>query len=113
MHNANFDLTVLGRAGLKVEGKAFDSMIAAALCGRKAIGLKDLALDCFSHEMTAIAALIGTGRKQITFDRVPIADATAYACADADFTWRLRQFFEPELDRNGGRKGFGEIALPR
>jgi DNA polymerase-1 len=111
-HNGNFDLTALQNAGIEVAGSPFDSMIAAVLCGRKAIGLKDLALDCFGHEMTAISALIGTGRKQVTFDRVPIADATEYACADADFTWRLGKFFEPELDRHGVRKVFDQIETP-
>lgn len=111
-HNGNFDLTVVGEAGLHTAGLAFDSMIAAALCGRKAIGLKELALDCFGFEMTTIKALIGTGRKQITFDQVPIEDATPYACADADFTWRLRTVLEPDLERNGVRKVFDDIEMP-
>ena len=111
-HNGNFDLTVAEEAGLKTAGLAFDSMIAAALCGRKAIGLKELALDCFGFEMTTIKALIGTGKKQITFDQVPIDDATPYSCADADFTWRLKTALEPELERNGVRKVFDEIEMP-
>ncbi|MBI4220845.1 MAG: DNA polymerase I, partial [Chloroflexi bacterium] len=111
-HNGNFDMTVLEEAGLRLEGVTFDSMIAAALAGRRAIGLKELALDCYGHEMTPITALIGTGRKQITFDRVTIEEATAYACADADFTWRLKHFFDPELDRNGVRGVFADIEMP-
>ena len=74
-HNANFDMMVLEQAGMKPRGITFDSMIAAALCGRRAIGLKQLAMDCFHIEMTPITDLIGRGRKQITMAEVPIADA--------------------------------------
>ena len=46
--------------------------------------LKKLAKSQLSIEMTEIAELIGTGKKQITMAQVPIADAAAYAAADAD-----------------------------
>ena len=42
-HNANYDLTVLANHGVKVANVDFDTMVAAHLMGRKAIGLKNLA----------------------------------------------------------------------
>ena len=41
-HNANYDMTVLANYGVNVERIAFDTMIAAHLCGRTrtSIGLK-------------------------------------------------------------------------
>ena len=111
-HNANFDVMVMRGAGVEVENLAFDTMIAASLCGRNRIGLKDLALDLFRSEMTPITELIGTGRNQITMAEVPISEAAPYASADADFTWRLWKHFEGELDRHNARHVFEDIEIP-
>ena len=100
-HNANYDMTVLANHGIRFENVDFDSMIAAHLLGKSynQLGLKDLSLNELGHEMTPITDLIGRGRKQITFDQVEIAAASDYAAADADITWRLREVFEPQLNR--------------
>ncbi len=111
-HNANFDMMVLEEAGIKPRAVNFDSMIAAALCGRRAIGLKQLSVDCFHIEMMPITDLIGTGRKQITMAEVPIERAAPYACADADIAWRLREFFEPQLAEHGAASVNDEIEIP-
>lgn len=111
-HNANFDMMVLHEVGIVPQGVNFDSMIAAALCGKRAIGLKQLSVDCFHIEMMPISDLIGTGRKQITMDQVPIERAAPYACADADIAWRLREYFEPQLDEHGSRHVNDDIEIP-
>ena len=100
-HNANYDMTVLANHGVRFENVDFDSMIAAHLLGKSynQLGLKDLSLNELGHEMTPITELIGRGRKQITFDYVDIAAASDYAAADADITLRLREVFEPQLER--------------
>ena len=98
-HNANYDLTVLTNYGIKCRGVDFDTMIASHLLGKPAntLGLKNLALDVLGQEMTPITELIGTGRKQKTFDQVPIQPAVEYASADADMTARLRESLEGPL----------------
>ena len=98
-HNANYDLTVLTNYGIKCRGVDFDTMIASHLLGKPAntLGLKNLALDVLGQEMTPITGLIGTGRKQKTFDQVPIQPAVEYASADADMTARLRESLEGPL----------------
>ena len=80
-HNANYDMTVLGNYNVQVRNLKFDTMLAAHLSGRKAIGLKALALECLHEEMTPITDLIGTGRKQITMAQVPIDKSADYATA--------------------------------
>ena len=110
-HNANFDMMVLATAGIAVNNVSFDTMIAAALCGRRAIGLKPLALELFQAEMTEIKTLIGVGKKQITMAAVPIDQAGPYAAADADFTWRLKEYFEPEIDVHEARYVNEQIEL--
>lgn len=111
-HNANFDLTVLEEAGFTVAGLAYDTMIAAALCGKRNLGLKQLALEQFRVEMTPISELIGTGRKQISMAEVPVEKAAPYAAADADFTWRLKSRLDPVLDTEQVRPVFEEIEIP-
>ena len=104
-HNANYDMTVLANYGIKFANVDFDTMIAAHLLGRNynQLGLKDLSLDVLGHEMTPITDLIGKGRKQITIDQVDIPAVADYAAADADITIRLREAFEPQLQRDSLR----------
>jgi DNA polymerase-1 len=111
-HNANFDVTVLAKHGTHVRNVDFDTILAAHLTGKKAIALKALALDYFGHEMTPIADLIGTGRKQVTMAQVPIEKASDYASADADFTLRLRGALSEELHTKDARGVFESLEMP-
>ncbi|MCH7997720.1 MAG: DNA polymerase I, partial [Chloroflexi bacterium] len=111
-HNANYDLMVLANYDVTVENLAMDSMIAAFMAGEKAIGLKALSFDRLGVEMTPISALIGTGKKQITMDRVDVAAASPYACADADHTLRLSRMLEEELKKGGFWKLMTEVEMP-
>ena len=113
-HNANYDMTVLANYGINVERIAFDTMIAAHLCGRTrtSIGLKPLALSLLHEDMTPIEDLIGKGRNQVTMDKVEIAKAADYAAADADMTYRLVDVFEKELEENNLRVTFDTLEMP-
>ena len=97
-HNANYDLMMLSNYGINSQNVDCDTMIAAHLLSKPTLGLKQLALETLGLEMTPISQLIGTGRKQVTFDQVAIEDATPYAAADADMTGRLRTVLEEQLD---------------
>ena len=113
-HNANYDMTVLANYGINVERIAFDTMIAAHLCGRTrtSIGLKPLALSLLHEDMTPIEDLIGRGRNQVTMNKVEIAKAADYAAADADMTYRLVDVFEKELEENKLRVTFDTLEMP-
>ena len=112
-HNANYDMTVLANYGIDVE-IAFDTMIAAHLCGRTrtSVGLKPLALSMLKEDMTPIEDLIGRGRSQVTMDKVEIAKAADYAAADADMTYRLIDVFANELEANNLRHTFDTLEMP-
>ena len=112
-HNANYDMTVLANYGIDVK-IAFDTMIAAHLCGRTrtAVGLKPLALSMLKEDMTPIEELIGKGRNQVTMDKVEIAKAADYAAADADMTYRLIDVFENEFEENDLRHTFDTLEMP-
>ncbi len=111
-HNANYDLMVLEGHGINLQGLELDTMLAAHAGGRRAIGLKPMALELFNQEMTPISDLIGTGRKQISMDRVDIGAAGQYAAADADFTERLRGELATEIDQRNVRRLLEEVEVP-
>ena len=111
-HNANYDMTILASHGIGCLGVDFDTMVAAHLLSRGQLGLKNLALDVLGQEMTPINKLIGTGKKQITFDQVDIETAAPYAAADADMTARLRLAFEEPVMREGLSSLMTDMEMP-
>ena len=111
-HNANYDVSVLANHGVQCRNVDFDTMIAAHLLSKGALGLKNLALNVLGEEMTPIAQLIGTGRKQITFDQVDIEAAVPYAAADADMTGRLRDTLSAQVDDLGLRPLLDDLEMP-
>ncbi len=113
-HNAKYDATVLAEAGVEPRGIAFDSMIAASLLepSGQSIGLKSLVFAKFGVEMTEIEVLIGKGKKQISMAQVEVAQAAPYACADADYTYRLVEHYKPLLAERGLDKLFEQVEMP-
>jgi DNA polymerase-1 len=103
MHNAKYDMAVLWRNHINLQGLAFDSMVGAYLTepGRRGgLGLKDQAFQRLNIVMTPISALIGSGSKAISMAQVPIRKAADYAGADADMTLRLVEPIMAELQQH-------------
>ncbi|MCU0498042.1 MAG: DNA polymerase I [Anaerolineae bacterium] len=104
-HNATYDHVMLYRYGIDVTPITFDTMIAEWLIDpdSKNLGLKNLTAAKVKDDtgksvaMTEIKDLIGTGKTQITMDKVPIDRAAPYAAADAVMTYRLVQLLDPQL----------------
>ncbi|MFP4303486.1 MAG: DNA polymerase I [Rhodosalinus sp.] len=96
--NVKYDAKVLARLGIRMA--PFDDtllMSYAMYSGLHGHGMDTLADRYLAHSCIPIKALIGSGKAQITFDRVPIDTATPYAGEDADVTLRLWQAFRPQL----------------
>ena len=113
-HNINYDFIMLARNGVRPAPCSFDSMIAEWLTNPTShnLGLKNLAWVRLDFRMTEITELIGTGRKQITMDRVPIEKAAPYAAMDAIAVVRLLPGLQAELKANSALKLFDEIEMP-
>ncbi|HLB45763.1 MAG TPA: DNA polymerase, partial [Anaerolineales bacterium] len=113
-HNIGYDYTLLKRHGLTLHPIGFDTMIAEWLGdpGSRSLGLKALAFVRLGLEMTEIKELIGAGKKQITFDQVPLEAAAAYAVADVDMVLRLMPQLKLELQQKGLLKLYEEVELP-
>lgn len=112
-HHAKYDLLLLERHGLPVQGLVFDSMIAAYLLSASSVGLKELAFRELGREMTPIEALIGPrGKNQLTMDQVPVAQAAPYAGDDAASTFALAEILRPRLRERDLERLHDEIELP-
>jgi DNA polymerase-1 len=97
--NIKYDMLVLSRYGVEVQGVSFDTMVASYLLdpGNRQHNIDSLALEYLDYKKVPTSELIGKGKKQITMREVPLEDITFYACEDADITRRLQHIFEPKL----------------
>jgi len=113
-HNAKFDIIVLARNGVWVEGLRYDTMVAAYLLnpGRRGLGLKDLAFEALGVIMTPITDLIGTGKQQISMAQAPLREVAEYAGADADMTLRLYHTLAPQLEARNLDALMREVEAP-
>lgn len=103
-HNIKFDYEVLAKYGIRVQGIAFDTMVAAFILNPlgRTQSLDDLVYREFGFEMIPITDLIGAkGKNQGSFDQTLIEKATLYAGEDADMSWRLYCLMEPRIRAEG------------
>ncbi len=100
--NLKYDMKVLARHGVEV-GPIDDTMlISYALdAGLGGHGMDELSERHLGHRPVPIKELIGSGKSQITFDRVEIETAAAYAAEDAEVTLRLWHVLRPRLAAEG------------
>jgi DNA polymerase I len=88
--NLKYDMSVLRQHGLTI--RPFDDTMAMSFAldaGRQGHGMDELSKLWLDHEPISYKSLTGTGKSQISFAEVPLADATKYAAEDADVTLRL------------------------
>ena len=96
--NIKYDMHVLGRYGIRVAPIDDTMMLSYVLdAGLHGHGMDELARLHLDHTTISYSAVAGTGKAQVTFDRVPIERAHAYAAEDADVTWRLHGVFKKRL----------------
>lgn len=113
-HHIKFDQIVLQQAGMPVAGPLFDTMIAAFVLDplQTSYKMDKLVAGLLRHEMIPITDLIGKGRDQLSMDQVPVERVAEYAAEDADYTWRMKVLFEPQL-RASDRSGlFFDLEMP-
>jgi len=113
-HNIKYDALILERHGINVAPLTFDTMLAEWLIDPAShnLGLKDMAGDYLNISMTHIEELIGSGKNQITMDKVPVVQAAPYAAADAEVTFQLVPLLEEKMKLRNCTKIFKEIEMP-
>ena len=96
--NIKYDVLILSRYGVEVTPVDDTMLLSFVLDG----GLHGHGMDVLADTHLGVSTVkykdvVGTGKKQITFDYVPLEAARDYAAEDADITLRLHQTLKPRL----------------
>ncbi len=112
--NLKYDQHVFANHDIALAGIVDDTMLMSyVLASHEKHNMDDLAERELGETTIHYEELCGKGAKQIGFDEVAVADATAYAAEDADITFRLgtalgaKLAAEPKLE-----KLYRDIELP-
>ncbi len=96
--NLKYDMRVLARYGVAVT-PIDDTMLLSYVLegGVHGHGMDELSKLHLGHTPIPYKEVAGSGRNQVTFDRVPLDKALDYAAEDADVTLRLWRALKPRL----------------
>jgi DNA polymerase I len=99
--NIKYDMLVLLRAGIHLQGIGMDPMVGDYLldAGARGHGLDKLAEKYLQHEMIPITELIGKGKQQKKMFEVDIDKAAEYAAEDADITFQVAEIVSEKLKK--------------
>jgi len=112
--NLKYDLEVLARYGIELQGPMFDTMIAHYLLQPELRHNMDyMAETLLNYQTIHIDQLIGAkGRGQRSMRDLQPSQVYEYACEDADITLRLKNVLEPRLKEAGVEDLFHDIEMP-
>lgn len=113
--NLKYDKSVLARAGLELNGIAFDTMLESYVFN--SVGTRhdmdSLALKYLGHKNISFEEIAGKGKAQLTFNQIELEKAAPYAAEDADITLRLHNQLWPMLKGQSDLLPvFNDIELP-
>jgi DNA polymerase-1 len=96
--NLKYDWLVMTRYGVDVAPFDDTMLLSYTLdAGKGGNGMDELSERWLGHKPIPFKEICGSGKSMITFDKVAIDKATAYAAEDADVTLRLWEVLKPRL----------------
>ena len=110
-----YDLNVLERAGIALGGIEHDTMLESYTYHSSGTrhDMDSLATRYLGRQTTSYETVAGKGKKQVTFDQVPVATAAEYAGEDAEVTLALHQHLWPKLEKlDGPSRVYRELEIP-
>ncbi|MBQ0768727.1 MAG: DNA polymerase I [Bizionia sp.] len=112
--NLKYDIKVLDKYDIKVQGKLFDTMLAHYLINPDMRHNMDVLAETYlNYTPVSITELIGKkGKNQLSMRDVPLEQQTEYAVEDADITLQLKHHFETELGSANIERLFNDIEIP-
>lgn len=112
--NIKYDWTVLARCGIRLDGVAFDTMLASYLINpsKRAHNLDQIALDFLDHKTITYEEVVGKGNKKAGFAGVAIEKAVPYACEDADITLMAYHVLSSRLEELGLTELLQNVEMP-
>jgi DNA polymerase I len=112
-HNIKYDLNVFAKVGIDVAPIDDTILMSFALdAGKRNHGMDELARDHFDHKCIAFKDVCGSGKSQISFNLVPLKEATQYAAEDADVTLRLWHWMKPRLSAESVTRVYEMVDRP-
>lgn len=113
LHHAKFDLHILQRHGLLVEGITLDTLIASYLCDPASRhGLDDLSQTILHHTNIKYGDVVSSNLERYDFTDVPLSEAKDYAAEDSDVTLQLAHHYKEELSRLDLNEVYANIEQP-
>ncbi len=113
--HGKYDLHVLRRHGVDVQGYADDTMLESFVlnAGIARHDMDSLAQRHLGYTTIKYEEVAGKGSKAILFSQVALDDATRYAAEDADITLRLHRVMLPKLQAEPGLLSvYRDIEMP-
>ncbi|QDU10232.1 DNA polymerase I [Gimesia aquarii] len=100
--NIKYDMVVLMRAGVYLQGVSIDPMVASYLlsAGERGHSLDKLSERYLQHTMIPISNLIGSGKQQKKMFEIDVEKVAEYAVEDAEIAWQLSRILQEELKQN-------------
>lgn len=110
-----YDMNVLARYGIELQGIAFDTMLESYVLNSTATrhDMDSLADRYLGVKTIKFEEIAGKGKKQLTFNQIEMEQAAPYAAEDADITLRLHQAIDAQLSKEQTLSNvFQEIEKP-
>ena len=96
--NIKFDYIVLHHHGINMTSMEDTMLMSYTLdAGKNRHNMDTLSEIHLNHKTISFKDIVGSGKKQISFNEVEILKAKDYAAEDADVTYRLFKIFEKNL----------------
>ena len=96
--NIKFDYIVLHHHGINMTSMEDTMLMSYTLdAGKNRHNMDTLSEIHLNHKTISYKDIVGSGKKQISFNEVEILKAKDYAAEDADVTYRLFKIFEKNL----------------
>ncbi len=124
-HNIKYDLIVLRNEGINLKGIAFDTILASYLLNPNKTNhnLADVSMEHLGMKKLSFNDVMGKGTPSLIskktgvqgkkdFSEVSIEDATQYSGEDSAVTLRLKELFEPAIEKANLSRLFHEIEVP-
>ncbi|HXS05811.1 MAG TPA: DNA polymerase I [Rhizomicrobium sp.] len=111
--NLKYDALIFLQRGIRLD-PIDDTMLISYVLegGLHGHGMDELSELHLSHTPIAFSEVAGKGKDKITFDCVPVAEATKYSAEDADVTLRLHMLLKPKLGEMGKRTVYETLERP-
>lgn len=111
--NLKYDRLLLSQYDIQLTNLDDTMLLSYVLdAGMHGHGMDELSEYWLDHKPIPFKEVAGTGKTQITFDKVEIDKATAYAAEDADVTLRLWLILKPRLAAEGMSNVYERLERP-